>query len=234
MFRIFLGLTALLSLLLLHPVSAAAVTTGSDSFLVVVHPQNPVDFLTRSQVSDIFLGKIDAWDHGGEIDLVVPDNRSDLSCAFAEAIHDRSIDSVQRYWTRQVTSGRLQPPEQKETEAEVLARVASSTSAVGYVSTAADVSSVKVLGVVSEPLLLADATPEYTNTARRARVQGLVVLEVRVDETGRVADVEPVKMLPHGLTQQAMRAVKRFRYEPAKHRGEPVPATVEVSIRFRL
>lgn len=233
MLRSFLLLTAIPAFLVLLSIGTPAALAG-DAFLVVVHPQNPVELLTRTQVSDIFLGKTGAWDHGTDIDLVVPDHRSELSCTFAEEIHDRSIESVQRYWARQVTAGRLQPPDQKASEAEVVAGVARSVGAVGYVSTSADVSSVKVLGIVSEPLLVADSMPEYTEPARRARIQGMVLLEVDVDAEGRVAEVTPIKSLPHGLTEQAVRAVKRFRYQPAEHHGQPVPARVEVAIRFRL
>ncbi|MCG8462298.1 MAG: TonB family protein [Holophagales bacterium] len=203
-------------------------------YRVVVNAENPTDFLTRDQLSSLFLRKVENWRHGVEVEPVELASASPERAAFTHDIHDRSLQSIQSYWQRQVLTGRKIPPLEAASDAEVLEQVRSHAGAIGYVSADTRPVGVKEVGVAEEPVLLQDARPLYPARARRARVQGLVVLEVEVDETGRVAGVEPRNQLSHGLTSEAIRAVRRFLYEPASYRGRPVPVRIEVAVRFSL
>jgi protein TonB len=62
-----------------------------------------------------------------------------------------------------------------------------------------------------------------------------VELVFRVDEDGRVSDVEVVESEPEGLfVRTAVRAVKRWRFRPATRNGVPVPHRVRQRISFQV
>ncbi len=76
--------------------------------------------------------------------------------------------------------------------------------------------------------------PRYTEAAREARVAGQVVLECIVDEEGRVNDVRTVRGLPEGLTEAAIEAISRWRFEPTQLDGKPVKVRLTLTINFKL
>jgi TonB family protein len=87
---------------------------------------------------------------------------------------------------------------------------------------------------VLPPKRLAEVPAEYTAEARAARIQGVVILQLVLDEEGRVADVRALKGLPYGLTEAAITAVRQWRFEPAHRNGLPVAVEYNVTINFRM
>ena len=75
---------------------------------------------------------------------------------------------------------------------------------------------------------------EYTEEAIQAGVEGVVGLGVSIDEEGCVVDVEVLERLPHGLTENAIAAMRRAVFRPAVENGEPVGATYRTAVRFSL
>lgn len=90
----------------------------------------------------------------------------------------------------------------------------------------------RVGGSVEAPRPLVQPQPVYSQEAMAARVEGEVVLEVVVDEDGRVPDARIVKSIPL-LDQSAIDAVKQWRFVPARLNGEPVPVIVQVHFALR-
>lgn len=76
--------------------------------------------------------------------------------------------------------------------------------------------------------------PHYPPAARRANVQGAVVVRGIVRRDGTIDNVEVIKDLPHGLGEAARRAVSRWRFRPATYRGEPIDVYYTVTVNFRL
>jgi protein TonB len=74
--------------------------------------------------------------------------------------------------------------------------------------------------------------PEYTMKAREAEIEGDVVLEVTVDETGKVLSVRLVRGLGYGLDESAKAAAAKTLFEPAMLCGKPVIGTVKIRITF--
>jgi TonB family protein len=60
---------------------------------------------------------------------------------------------------------------------------------------------------------------------------GTVVLEVAVSSTGEVEEVKVVKDAPP-FTQEALRAIKKWKFRPAKFEGEPIRSRVPVAFSF--
>ncbi len=76
--------------------------------------------------------------------------------------------------------------------------------------------------------------PVYPESARRAGVEGTVVLDALISERGRVEDVQVLRGLPMGLSESAVEAVRRWQYKPARGRAGPVAAHKTVRIVFTL
>lgn len=92
---------------------------------------------------------------------------------------------------------------------------------------------------VSQPTVLPhyrrNRPPAYPAAARREGWEGLVVLEVHLDAAGAVETLRVKDSSGHAvLDQAALKAVRVWRFHPARIAGVPVAATIEVPIRFRL
>ena len=77
-------------------------------------------------------------------------------------------------------------------------------------------------------------TPEYTDEARSARIEGTVSLELEFTAAGDVRVLRVVRGLGHGLDEAARRAASRIRFKPAQSDGGPVDSRATVHITFRL
>ena len=76
--------------------------------------------------------------------------------------------------------------------------------------------------------------PHYPSAARRADVQGSVVVRGIVRKDGTIDDVEVIKDLPYGLGDSARQAVSQWRFRPATYRGDPIDVYYTVTVNFRL
>lgn len=89
-------------------------------------------------------------------------------------------------------------------------------------------------GSVTAPVCIYCPEPEYSEEARKARHQGVVVLWAVVDEDGRVRNARVQKTLGLGLDEAALRAVQIWRFRPAERFGKPVPVQFALEVYFRL
>ena len=87
---------------------------------------------------------------------------------------------------------------------------------------------------VLPPRILREVKAGYTEDARRANVEGGVVLEIVVRRDGSVSDVKLLNGLPHGLNERAIAAVRQWRFAPATRFGQAVDVVVEVEVEFKL
>lgn len=89
--------------------------------------------------------------------------------------------------------------------------------------------------VAHPPVLLRKVPPAYPAQARRAEIEGLVMLEAVLDRDGRVEPgVKVLTSIPM-LDEQAVAAVRKWRFRPARNeRGETLRVVLEIPIRFVL
>jgi TonB family protein len=92
---------------------------------------------------------------------------------------------------------------------------------------------VKAEGAIEPPKLVKETKPVYPEAARAAGVQGVVILSVRADETGKVIDTMVLRSIPL-LDQAAIDAVKQWVYEPMIKDGKAVSVVFTVTVRFQL
>ena len=76
--------------------------------------------------------------------------------------------------------------------------------------------------------------PGYTREARRAGVQGNVVLRVLLLANGKIDRVRVVRPGPYGLTENAIRAACEIKFKPAIKAGKEVSEWVQLEYAFRL
>jgi TonB family protein len=87
--------------------------------------------------------------------------------------------------------------------------------------------------VTRMPLPQGACSGKYTDDARAAGIEGTVVLDLVVDETGRAREITVVSGLDHGLTEAAVAALKACRFSPGERSGQRVPVRVRgFKIRF--
>ena len=89
---------------------------------------------------------------------------------------------------------------------------------------------------VTAPEVVKEEKPKYTPEAMDAKIQGMVVMEAVIERDGTVGEVRVKKSLDrtYGLDDQAVRALKRWRFKPGKKNGVEVPVLVEVEMTFTL
>ncbi len=77
--------------------------------------------------------------------------------------------------------------------------------------------------------------PRYPFSARRRRIEGYVVVEFTVTETGEVEDVRVVEASPRGVFERAaISAIKRWRFKPKMREGKPIRVRARQKIEFKL
>ena len=77
------------------------------------------------------------------------------------------------------------------------------------------------------------AAPAYPDVARKAGVEGDVVLRAYVSSDGRITDLR-VLAGPPILARAAIEAVQQWRYEPIKMNGRPASVVTTLTIAFRM
>jgi len=129
-------------------------------------------------------------------------------------------------------------PEPKELEAEIQARYEQERAKLEKDLDAAarevEEEPTRVGGEVTAPEKISGGDPTYTEAARRARIQGVVILEAVIDSEGKVTRSRVLKSLPFGLDEKARNAVASWRFNPARRGGEPVAVFYTVTVNFRV
>lgn len=87
---------------------------------------------------------------------------------------------------------------------------------------------------ITMPRVLKEQKPEYTTTAMREKAQGSVEVQAVVDVDGTINQARIVRPLHPELDEQALLAVKQWRFAPGTMNGNPVPVLVEIELTFTL
>lgn len=76
--------------------------------------------------------------------------------------------------------------------------------------------------------------PSYTKKAEQNNVEGTVVLRAVLAANKKVSCIEVIKGLPDGLTEKAVEAAKKIKFDPAVKDGKPVSQWAWVEYNFNV
>jgi len=85
-----------------------------------------------------------------------------------------------------------------------------------------------------DPILLDGPLPDYSASARAHGLQGTVVVEALVDESGRVLAAEVVESANRDLDKATLAAVHNWTFTPAMEDGKAVMKVVRIPVQFNL
>ena len=92
----------------------------------------------------------------------------------------------------------------------------------------------RVGGAISPPKVIHRVLPTYPEIARRARVEGAVIVDTVIEASGTVTEVTLLQEPGFGLGDAAVEAVREWRFEPSTLNGRPVAARYVLTVRFHL
>jgi protein TonB len=87
---------------------------------------------------------------------------------------------------------------------------------------------------VSVPEVIFNPEPSFSDEARKAKAQGIVLLLLVVGKDGRPYDIHVGQSLGMGLDEKAIEAVNRWRFRPGTLNGQPVATRIAVQVDFHL
>lgn len=125
----------------------------------------------------------------------------------------------------------------REAEAEPLAKQA--TAAIQKIESASraaatDPKALRANAVSTKPALIRKVEPQYTEEARAAKLEGVVVVSIVIEPDGRADHIQVLKSLDLGLDEKAVEAVQQWQFRPGAKDGVPVPVIAVVEVNFRL
>jgi TonB family protein len=85
------------------------------------------------------------------------------------------------------------------------------------------------------PVVTYRPDPECSREAQRAKIEGTVVLHVVVGTDGLAHDISVARSVGYGLDEEAIKALKKWKFKPAaeKGSGKPAPVQIIVEVTFR-
>lgn len=92
----------------------------------------------------------------------------------------------------------------------------------------------RIGGGVSAPVPIFTPEAEFSDEARRAKYQGVVLISLIVDAQGNPQNPRVVRPLGMGLDEKALEAVRKYKFKPAMKEGKPVPVMMSIEVNFRL
>lgn len=92
----------------------------------------------------------------------------------------------------------------------------------------------RVGGDIQAPEKIFNVDPVYPELARRARMEGFVILTAIIDRQGDVKEVEISRGLGLGLGDAAVTAVRQWKYTPTTYNGRPVEVVLTITVFFQL
>jgi TonB family protein len=92
---------------------------------------------------------------------------------------------------------------------------------------------IRIGGAIKTPMKVHDVKPIYPPIAQEARVQGVVIIEAVIDETGRVAATRVLRSIPL-LDAAAVSAVEQWEFAPTLLNGVPTAVMMTLTVNFSL
>lgn len=123
------------------------IASPGQSYRVIVNKNNSITSINKSELSDIFYKKSSEFSNGSKVTPVDQKASSAVRKSFTSEVHGKSVTAIKSFWQQSVFQGKSTPPIEKSQDEAVVEYVANNPGAIGYVSSSADVSSVKTISI---------------------------------------------------------------------------------------
>ena len=117
---------------------------------VVIHAENDVRVIKRSELAAIFLGKKSTWGSGRKIIPTLQSEKNSVTRDFLRDVLRKSLSQYRAYWKRRLFSGGGTVPKAMQTSEEVIAFVASRHGAIGFVEESTEMNDKIVVVEISD------------------------------------------------------------------------------------
>lgn len=116
---------------------------------IIAHKSVPADSVTQREMLDIYTGEVRRWKNGEPIVAFDMTEEGEVRNSFYKFLGHKS-SRLKSIWVKNLLMGDGEPPEPADSEAKVLAKVAATSGAIGFVRSELANDSVKVLAVIPE------------------------------------------------------------------------------------
>lgn len=115
--------------------------------MIIAHPEISIHEISQSRLKQIYLNRSKKWQDGSRVHLTILDNNN-ATVLFIDKYLGKSSAQFNRYWKRQLFSGKGIPPEYFKTMTELLAYIRSTKGAIGFIDSATPPEGVAVIKLI--------------------------------------------------------------------------------------
>jgi TonB family protein len=195
---------------------------------VIANPSVKADSISTHELKSLYLEEKSSL-NGTHVEPVI-EKRGPAHEAFLRDYLGQTDDELQKYYQTLVFTGKGLMPKTVGSDAEVVAYVAKTRGAIGYVGASASMAGVKTLTIAdsigAERQLVSRVDPAYPQDLQRRAIGGIVRLKVVIAANGGVEHVDVLGGNPI-LGESAAAAVQKWKYAAANSR-----TTMEISVPF--
>ena len=208
------------AVVMLGPINARA-----GEIKVIANPSIRTDSIALTELRSIFLEEKRSLRDGSHAEPVLARSGAAHE-AFVRDYLGKTDDALQNYYRTLVFTGTGPMPKMLTSDTEIVAYVASTRGAIGYVEVNAPTDGVKVLTVLqaeskSERKPVVRVEPEYPGTLLRLHIGGTVRLALTISPKGTVEDIQLLGGNPI-LAEAAIKAIKQWVFTPSYSRTKQV------------
>ena len=120
--------------------------TLAGNVVIIGNSSVPVSELSKKDIGNIFLGKRTAWEDDSKVIFVVL-NDAKIQKAFLKEFVNKSLSQYDRFWKKQVFTGKGSSPRAYTSEKELVKYVSETKGAIGYVLVGTNLDAVKTIRV---------------------------------------------------------------------------------------
>jgi len=128
----------------------SAQAKSADPLVVVVHKDNPVKQLSRSELIDLFMGKYVAFPDDSKAIPVELEGEHEIKIAFYGQLVGMSLSRVNAYWSRLRFTGRKRAAVFQPDEVELVDYIITNKQAIGYIPKSLITKNLKVVYILNE------------------------------------------------------------------------------------
>jgi ABC-type phosphate transport system substrate-binding protein len=130
---------------IIYVILALTLSSLAHADVVIIVNQGNNNTLDKASISQLFLGKSSSFSNGSEAIPITQEAGGATTKEFNRKALKKSENQLRAYWSKLIFTGKGTPPKAVKSDDEVIELVSKNPNLIGYVSTAADVSGVKVV-----------------------------------------------------------------------------------------